>query len=142
MALLPRLSKQVLRRSDLDSLGIDMRLLIALSYLRDHDGAPQHELADVLCVDASNVVLMLNELEDAGYVERRRDRQDRRRHRVNITPAGRELWMRAQSLLEEIEDQVLQGLDEEERELFRDLLLRAVRAAEPGRVSEPEPSAA
>lgn len=132
MILLPRLSKQVIRRSTSELLGIDLRLLIALSFLRDHDGAPQQELADALCVDASNVVLLLNELEDSGYVQRQRDREDRRRHRVSITPAGRDALERAEMAQRAIEDEVLSGLDAEERELLRELLLRALRSAEPG----------
>ncbi|MHB2000832.1 MAG: MarR family winged helix-turn-helix transcriptional regulator [Solirubrobacteraceae bacterium] len=131
MLLLPRLAKQVVRRSTTQLLGIDLRLLIALSYLRDHQGAPQQDLADALCVDASNVVLVLNELEDAGYVERRRDRQDRRRHRVDITPAGRDALVRAQSAQAAIEDELLEPLDAGQRELLRELLARVLRAAEP-----------
>lgn len=141
MVLLPRLSKQVMRRSDPDLLGIDMRLLIALSYLRDHDGVAQQELADALCVDASNVVLVLNELEDLGYIERRRDREDRRRHRVSITPIGRERCDHAEAVQREIEDHVLRALDDQDREVLRDLLLRALRGAEPG-ASAPVESAA
>src|SRR5471032_2502311 len=88
MILLTRLAKQVYRRSNEELLGMHLRLLMALSYLRDHDGAPQQELAETLCMDANNVVLLLNELEDLGHVARRRDPVDRRRHRVEITPAG------------------------------------------------------
>ena len=73
MILLPRLAKQVMRRSSAELLGMDLRLLMALSYLGDHDGAPQHELVDALCIDAKNVVLLLNELEDCGHLIRRRD---------------------------------------------------------------------
>src|ERR1700685_3532001 len=88
MALLTRLAKQVYRRSSEDLLGMHMRHLMALSYVRDHDGGPQQELAEALCMDANNVVLLLNELEDLGYVTRRRDPSDRRRHLVDLTPAG------------------------------------------------------
>jgi DNA-binding MarR family transcriptional regulator len=140
--LLPRLSKQVMRRSHAEALGIDLRLLIALSYLRDHEGAPQQELADALCVDASNVVLVLNELEDLGYIERRRDREDRRRHRVSITPAGRSAYERTETVQREIEDQVLQALSEQEREVLCELLLRALRGAEPGAATMAQAGAA
>lgn len=136
MVLIPRLSKQIVRRTTPETLGLELRLLIALSYLRDHEGAPQQELADALCVDASNVVLVLNELEDLGFVERRRDREDRRRHHVSITPAGRRAFDRAEAAQREIEDQVLQALDEQERDVLRDLLQRALRGAEP-RVEAP-----
>ncbi len=107
-----------------------LRLLIALSYLRDNDGAPQQELAEVLCIDANNVVLVLNELEDLGHVRRRRDPTDRRRHLVDITAAGRDALTSAERAQEGIEDDVLRGLDGEERaELWR-LLTRALHGAE------------
>src|SRR5579884_551317 len=90
MVLLPRLAKQVMRRTNTGALGMDLRLVMALSYLGDHDGAPQQELVDALCMDAKNIVLLLNELEDAGYLIRQRDSEDRRRHRVHITSGGKE----------------------------------------------------
>src|ERR1700756_4232548 len=86
MALLTRLAKQVYRRSTEELLGMHMRHLMALSYVRDHDGGPQQELAEALCMDANNVVLLLNELEDLGLVTRKRDPSDRRRHLVELTP--------------------------------------------------------
>lgn len=131
MVLLPRLTKQILRRCSPELLGLELRLLMALSYLGDHDGAPQQELGDALCMDAKNVVLVLNELEDGGYVIRRRDTEDRRRHHVYITSTGREALDRASGVLESIEDDVLQALDPDERATLRRLLTRALRGAEP-----------
>lgn len=131
MVLLPRLAKQVMRRSSAERLGMDLRLLMALSFVGDHDGAPQQELADALCMDAKNVVLVLNELEDCGHLVRRRDPEDRRRHRVHLTQAGREALQRAASAQEEIEDEVLRALDAGERATLWTLLLRALQGAEP-----------
>ena len=130
MILLPRLSKQVMRRSNPELLGMDLRLLMALSYLGDHDGAPQQELVDALCIDAKNVVLLLNELEDRGHLVRRRDSEDRRRHHVHITAAGRKALVRASRVQEDIEDEVLQALDADERATLWHLLTRAVQGAE------------
>src|SRR5438309_5804704 len=110
MLLLPQLTKQVMRRSDPGLLGMDLRLLMALSYLGDHDGAPQQELVDALCMDAKNVVLLLNDLEDRGHLVRHRDPEDRRRHRVHITEGGRRALERATKAQEAIEDEVLRGL--------------------------------
>jgi DNA-binding MarR family transcriptional regulator len=133
MVLLTRLAKQVYRRSTEELLGMHMRLLMALSYLRDHDRAPQQELAEVLCMDANNVVLLLNELEDLGHVARRRDPEDRRRHLVELTAQGRRALVRAEHAQEGIEDEVLQALDAEERATLWRLLTRAMRGAEPER---------
>jgi DNA-binding MarR family transcriptional regulator len=131
MVLLPRLTKQIMRRCSARLLGMDLRLLMALSYLADHDGAPQQELTDVLCMDAKNVVLLLNELEDGGHLVRRRDSDDRRRHRVYITSVGRQALERAARALEDVEDDVLHALDADERATLRELVTRAVRGAEP-----------
>ncbi len=131
MVLLTRLAKQVYRRSTEELLGIHMRLVMALSYLRDHDGAPQQELAEALCMDANNVVLLLNELEDLGHVARRRDPEDRRRHLVELTDRGRRALVKAERAQETIEDEVLQALDAQERATLWRLLTRALRAAEP-----------
>lgn len=131
MVLLTRLAKQVYRRSDEELLGMHLRLLMALSYVRDHDGTPQQELAEALCMDANNVVLLLNELEDLGYVARRRDPHDRRRHLVELTDQGGDALTRAERAQETIEDEVLQALDPSERALLWDLLTRALQGAEP-----------
>jgi DNA-binding MarR family transcriptional regulator len=130
MALLTRLAKQVYRRSSEQLLGMHPRLFVALSYLRDNEGSPQQELAEALCMDANNVVLLLNELEQHRYVTRRRDPADRRRHIVELTPAGRQALRRAEKAQEAIEDEVLRALDAEERELLWRLLSRALYGAE------------
>jgi DNA-binding MarR family transcriptional regulator len=131
MVLLTRLAKQVYRRSSEELLGMHLRLLMALSYVRDHDGVPQQELGDVLCMDANNVVLLLNELEELEYVTRRRDPEDRRRHLVELTAHGRRALTSAERAQEAIEDEVLQGLQPDERAILHELLTRALREAEP-----------
>ena len=138
MVLLMRLGKQVFRRSDEELLGMHLRLLMALSYVRDHNAAPQQELVDALCIDANNVVLLLNELEDLGHVARRRDPEDRRRHRVEITGAGLAALERAERAQEAIEDDVLGALDAEERATLWRLLTRALQGAEPASESAEE----
>src|SRR5437868_3492078 len=140
VVLLARLAKQVMRRSSPELVGMDLRLLMALSYLGDHDGAPQQELVDALCMDAKNVVLLLNELEDRSYLIRRRDSEDRRRHRVHITTSGREALERAADAQEQIEDDVLQVLDAEERATLWNLLTRALRGAEQTTADECSPA--
>ena len=108
-----------------------MRHLMALSYVRDHDGGPQQEIAEALCMDANNVVLLLNELEQLGYVSRLRDPSDRRRHLVGLTAVGHKALDDAEHSQESIEDDVLQALDADERATLWQLLGRALRGAEP-----------
>ena len=131
MVLLTRLAKQVYRRSDDELLGMQLRHLVALSYMRDHDACPQQELADAFCMDANNVVLLLNELEQLGFATRLRDPHDRRRHLVQLTSAGRKALAQAERAQEAIEDDVLAALTDAERADLHALLTRTLRGIEP-----------
>jgi len=131
MVLMARLSKQFFRRGDEQLLGMHMRHLVALAYVRDHEACPQQALADAFCMDANNVVLLLNELEELGYTQRVRDPGDRRRHLVELTSGGRAALARTERAQGQIEDQVLQALDPDERRTLRQLLERALRSVEP-----------
>ena len=128
MVLLTRLSRLVYRRATEDVLGMRLKQFVALSHLR-HLPMTQRELGDAMMVDANNAVLLLNELEAAGWAARRRDPEDRRRHIVDITPAGAEALERAERALDGMEDAVLAGLGADERATLRDLLERALRSS-------------
>src|ERR1700757_4322180 len=106
MVLMSRLAKQFYRRGDEQLLGMHMRHLVALAYVRDHDECPQQDLADAFCMDANNVVLLLNELEELGYATRIRDPQDRRRHLVQLTKQGRAALAGTESAQCALEDEV------------------------------------
>ena len=88
-------------------------------------------IAIVNGMNANNVVLLLNKLEQLGYATRLRDQSDRRRHLVQLTPTGREALSFAERAQEAIEDDVLQALDDEQRATLWRLLTRALRSIEP-----------
>jgi DNA-binding MarR family transcriptional regulator len=126
MVLLTRLAKVVYRRSTEELLGMRLRQFIALTFLRDHGLAPQQGMCDRLGMDANNLVLLLNELEEAGQVRRTRDPSDRRRHLVELTPAGTHALEHAERAQESIEEELLADLSPEERGTLRELLARAL----------------
>ena len=74
-------------------------------------------------IDPSILVTHLNPLEEDGLVSRARDPADRRRHRVQLTEAGRTVFARALQAQREAEDALLSALDGDERKEFRRLLL-------------------
>ncbi|HEX3796272.1 MAG TPA: MarR family winged helix-turn-helix transcriptional regulator [Acidimicrobiales bacterium] len=126
IVLLTRLARVVYRQSTVDLVGMNLKELGALAYLRDHQQAPQQALSEALCIDANNCVLLLNDLEAKQYVERRRDPIDRRRHLVELTTMGRRALERAERAQESVEDDVLGALSQEERSQLRNLLDRAL----------------
>ena len=126
VVLLVRLAKTVHKRSTEELLGMKLRQMMLLSYLRAGAPALQQQLCESLWMDPNNCVLLLNELEEMGYVERRRDPIDRRRHVVDITNEGRKALERAEQAQESLEDEILAALSEEERATLRSLLGRAL----------------
>jgi DNA-binding MarR family transcriptional regulator len=126
ITLLARLSKSIHRRTPEELLGMSLRQYVVISYLAERDGVPQQFLQDVLCIDANNLVILLNELESLGFAERRRDPGDRRRHIVALTAAGREAFVHAETAREAVEDEVLGALDASERDTLRRLLAKAL----------------
>jgi len=98
----------------------------------------QREISDQLGLDASDVVGVLDVLEAASMVERRRDPADRRRHAVVLTKAGATAASHLESLRAEAEARVLAHLDPDDRRALVDLLRRATDGlASSGRVSVP-----
>jgi DNA-binding MarR family transcriptional regulator len=126
IVLLTRLARVVYRRSTVELVGMGLKELGALAYLRDNEHASQQALLEALCIDANSCVLLLNELEGHGYVERRRDPQDRRRHLVTITGDGLRALEDAEHAQGTIENEVLSALSTDERDTLRRLLGRAL----------------
>ncbi len=126
VSLLTQVHKALNRRTDEQLLGMRFKLYMTLGYIRDHPGTSQQELESGLFMDANSVVLLLNELETAQLSIRKRDPNDRRRHIVEITAAGRRALERADKARESLEDEVLGGLSAEERKTLRSLLHRVL----------------
>jgi MarR family transcriptional regulator, lower aerobic nicotinate degradation pathway regulator len=128
-ALLEHLARRMRSHSESTLVALDMRPrhLLTLTVLRDLGGSTQQALASHLSIDRTNLVGLLNELEAAGLIERRRSPEDRRRHIVELTPAGSEALAKAEFALAAVEDEVLAALDAAQREALYTLLAQATR---------------
>jgi DNA-binding MarR family transcriptional regulator len=127
-ALLDYLARRMRLRAEsaLAPLGLRSRHLVALTVLRDRGGSTQQALSTTLQIDRTNLVGLLNELEADRLIERRRSSEDRRRHIVELTAAGANRLAEAESALAAVEDEVLGGLDDEQREMLYRLLRQAI----------------
>ncbi|MEU4130469.1 MarR family winged helix-turn-helix transcriptional regulator [Streptomyces wuyuanensis] len=107
-----------------ETCGLALRQGTALMLLGTSGFMSQRTLAATLEVDPSIMVGILNDLESAHLVERRRDPSDRRRHIVAITQEGRCLLAKAQQAVTDVEEGLFADLAPEEITALRDLLAR------------------
>ena len=106
----------------LEPFGIRPRHVAALIELRDRGELTQQTLCGQLHLDPTNLVAILNELEDRGYATRRRDPDDRRRHLVVISKKGVAVIEKVSRVMDGVEDDLLEGFDAAEREQLAGLL--------------------
>lgn len=98
-----------------------------LCELYRQDGRTQSEIADQLSVQGATVTNMLQRMEEAGLVVRRRDDEDNRLVRVYLTDAGREKERAINQQLHELESTVFGEISDEDRATLRRILHQIMR---------------
>ena len=97
----------------------------------------QTELAEMVGLDKTTMVVTVDALEAAGLAERRPSSHDRRARVVAVTKVGESKVREAEVILERVRDDVLEALDPAERKPF----LNALRQLAGGRLADPVPCA-
>src|SRR5690242_5554580 len=103
-------------------LKIEARHLGVLTAIAVHGALSQTRLVQLLGLDKSVVVLIVDDLERLALAERRRNPRDRRAHAVHITYEGRKRVKAAQRIAERLGSAVFAGLSRSERKQLDDLL--------------------
>lgn len=108
----------------LGKIGLHPGQEMILLQLRKQGGATQGELADRCGVEAPTISKALARMESGGWVERREDERDARASRIYLTATGRTLCADILKIWSNLESRSLAGINAEEREILRDLLMR------------------
>ena len=124
MLLMIKLGRITMHRftQALEPYGVRPRHVAALIELRDRGEVTQQSLCGQLHLDPTNLVTILNELEERGYATRRRDPEDRRRHLVEVSKKGLAVIDRVSEVMDGVEEELLDGLDPAERRELEGIL--------------------
>lgn len=86
----------------------------------------EQQVSTALGIDRSEVVRLIDGLEQAGFVVRTRDSADRRKYCLSITKAGWAERHKTDELIQQAAERVLYRLDDEERQTLHRLALKAL----------------
>ncbi len=102
--------------------GLRMVTYSALVMIVENPGLRQSQLADALAIERPNLVVLLDELEDAGLITRDKVPTDRRAYALNPTLKGLKLAEAATAANRADEARLLQGLSDAERQKVIDAM--------------------
>jgi MarR family transcriptional regulator, temperature-dependent positive regulator of motility len=110
--------------ADINALGLDPKELLLLAEIDEHPYPA--ELAAVMGMPKATVTLYLKHLEAAGFMRREIDPADLRRHRLLLTPSGRQTAKDGLALLSSAFDERLARLTARQQKELKHLLEKIV----------------
>ena len=111
-------------------LGLEPRHAGILVRLAANEGLSQQALGELIGLNPTRMVFLVDELEQRGLVERRRNTNDRRSYALYLTPRGRDMLRQVQESGRSHQDAIGASLTQAERVELTSLLRRL--AAEQG----------
>lgn len=106
--------------------GLTMSRYAALVALDEHGALSNAALARRCFVTPQTMTRLIRDLEDAGLVVRRENPASAREVLAELTPDGRAALVRGHEIATDVQERMLQGLDDDERDALRALLHRII----------------
>ena len=103
-------------------LGIHPSQHHLLMYLAKNGPSTQCSIAQAMEISAATVAVSLKKLEKGKYIEKKTCPQDNRVNFISLTEKGEEVVRKSQELFDETDKEMFQGLTEEERTRFHEVL--------------------
>ncbi|MFM2119238.1 MAG: hypothetical protein RL722_706 [Pseudomonadota bacterium] len=82
----------------LEALGLTYPQYLVMLVLWERDGASVSEIGQRLSLDSGTLTPLLKRMQQSGWLDRRRSREDERRVEIHLTEAGRTLRQQAAAL--------------------------------------------
>lgn len=103
-------------------IGVTRQQWRTLSVLKRHEGSNQGMLAELLEVEPITLGRMIDRLEEAGWVERRRDPGDRRVWRIHLTDAAQPILLQLKSIADSLFVDAAEGISADDQARLHALL--------------------
>ena len=121
----------------LEPLGLTVKHFGVMTFLRyetepkgERGSLSQQAIGELLRIDRTTMVALIDDLEQKGYVKRERNPDDRRAYVITLTAAGRRAQARAEDAVDANALQFFGRLSEAERAELHRLLARLIERPE------------
>ena len=94
----------------------------------DPEGMTQRQVTEAMSSDPNTVASLLERMEKAGFLERKRHEKDRRAHRILPLEKGKQTYQQAREVAVALQSEVLSVLPEDQRESFLEVLTQIAEA--------------
>ncbi|MBO4904117.1 MAG: MarR family transcriptional regulator [Lachnospiraceae bacterium] len=111
----------------LDEFGLHPGNPKLLVYISDHEGCKQKEIADTLYLETCTLSSVLSNMEDAGLIERKRLKEDKRSYAIFLTEKGRKILKPIKKQFENSVETALSGFSPKEAAELRGYLDRVAK---------------
>ncbi|OCX67345.1 MarR family transcriptional regulator [Thioclava sp. SK-1] len=108
----------------LEPLGLRMASFSALAIIAENSDISQTRLAEMLCIERSGVVVLVDQLENADLIARHRVEGDRRSYALRLTDEGQRVWTQAEAAVQAHEDAFFADLTGPQRDALAAALRR------------------
>ncbi|MFJ7990612.1 MarR family winged helix-turn-helix transcriptional regulator [Peribacillus frigoritolerans] len=106
---------------------INSRQYGVLLFVQENPYSSQKDISENLQIDRTTMVSHIDHLETLGFVERTRNPNDRRSYSLLITEKGNDVLDSSWEFLTNVESEVLAPLNQQEKELLKDFLVKIWR---------------
>jgi len=107
-----------------DGLGVTRTQCSVLAHLARQEGVNQATLAQSLDIEPITLVRLLDRLQEAGFIQRKPDPQDRRAYVLELTAKARPILDRIYGLAAKVYEEAQAGMSKAETEQLLSLLHR------------------
>jgi len=126
--LIKRLQQEIRRRMDeiLGQQGITPPQFATLSTIKMNNNVSNAELARISFVTPQTMVRITANLQEAGFIQKKKDPIHGRIIRIELTEEGEKLINHCQALVSGVENKIVSGFTKEEAQSFRLLLSKSL----------------
>ncbi len=111
-------------------IGVSHNRVIGFLYHNRDKNITQRDIASQMRITPAAVALIIKTLEEKGYIERRRDANDRRFNSITLTEKGSIAARKTEAVFHRVDSRMLEGLTDSEIEQMADFMERINRNLE------------